>query len=213
MKYAKGWAWPDADEFMVGQLQPDGRYQGAHLDQALAYVTDWTCALDGGAHVGTWARVLSGRFDRVVAVEPSPDTFEALTANMQTFGCLNVECRQAALGAAAGTVSMTLDAANTARANTGGRFVQPKGPIPLQTIDSFALPTLGFIKLDVEGSEVAALLGATQTLQRCRPIVLFENKKLWTRYGQLPDAPQRLLTRFGYRERERAGCDAIWGPA
>ena len=37
----------------------------------------------------------------------------------------------------------------------------------------------GFIKLDVEGGELAALRGAASLLHRCRPTILFE----WTRTG------------------------------
>jgi FkbM family methyltransferase len=207
-----GWAFPDADQFMVDELR-DGLYQDSHLTAALAHVTDWSIAVDGGAHVGSWSRLMSAKFQRVIAIEPSPDTFEALEANLVTFGCQNVDARNVALGAAAGWVSMTLDEVNAARKNTGGRFVQPDGTIPLTTLDAFDLPTLGFLKLDVEGSEFVALMGARKTIARCQPIILFENKGLWLKYGVERFGPQKLLTSLGYRQLERCGCDLIWGHA
>lgn len=212
MKQHQGIAFPDADAFMLTQVAADGSYQRGHLEEALTFVTDWSCAVDGGAHVGLWSRLMAARFDRVIAVEPSADTREALLANMAAFGCANVEVMGVALGAAAGTVSMTLDEKGAAMQNTGARFVQPGGGIPLITIDSLTLPSLGFLKLDVEGSEVAALQGARQTIKRCQPIVLFENKFLWKRFGYTREAPQALLRSWGYRQRAIVSRDEIWGP-
>lgn len=211
MKVCNGVAFPDADEFMMQELAPAGTYQLAHLEKALDYVTTFGSAIDGGAHVGTWTRVMSGVFATVHAFEPSPDTFECLRWNLQRAAIANVHCHQAALGAAPGTVSMTLDAENEARKNTGARFVTAGGTIPLVTIDSLGLTDLGFLKLDVEGSEPAALRGAAATLRRCHPVVLFENKRLWTRHhGQPKDAVVRLLEAHGYRHAASVSCDQIW---
>jgi len=219
MKIVSGLAFPDADRFMADALVHDPAsdkflYQQSHLTAAMRYVTNRDCAIDGGAHVGTWSLVMSGTFRRVIAVEPSPDTFECLDRNLREAGCQNVECHQVALGASAGSVSMTLDPEQAQRANTGARFVQPGGTIPVVTIDSLHVPSLGFLKLDIEGSEFAALQGAKETLLRCKPIVLFENKRLWTRhYGVPKDAVSRYLSGLGYRHLERVSMDEIWGAA
>ena len=47
-------------------------------------------------------------------------------------------------------------------------------PILTRTLDSFELPEVDFLKIDVEGHEVQVLAGARDTLRRCRPIVLIE---------------------------------------
>lgn len=206
-------AFPDADEFMVAELSKDRTYQEDHLRRALLHVTNWTCALDGGAHVGTWTRLLAGRFARVVAVEPSPDTFEALCWNVGKWGLTNVEAFNLALGAEGGRVGMTLDAAQAARKNTGGRYVVAGGAIKRRTIDGLKLDQLGLLKLDVEGSEALALLGARETLGRCRPIVVVEEKGFGAaHFGLRADATQCVLAGAGYKLRERVGCDEIWGP-
>jgi len=213
MKFQHGWAFPDVDEFMVNQLHADGSYQGSHLDAALLHVKDFSLAIDGGAHVGTWSKPLSARFEHVIAVEPSPDTFEALQRNLEAFGCANVDARNIAIGAAPGSVSMMLDGRGAELANTGARYVQGKGTIPMEPIDAWGLPTLGFLKLDIEGSEFAALVGARKTLLRCRPIVLFENKNLWKRYGADRNAPHGFLIQLGYRQLAKISMDEIWGPS
>src|SRR5207253_2324868 len=86
--------------------RPDLSYQLGNLTAALRHVTNHDAAIDGGAHTGTWSKVMSGHFSRVIAIEPSRDTFECLTSNMERFGCVNVECKNVALGAAAGYVEL-----------------------------------------------------------------------------------------------------------
>lgn len=211
MKQIRGWAYPDADQFMAAEMKADGTYQASHLQAALRHVRDWTLAVDGGAHVGTWTRLLSAVFSRVISVEPSPDTYEALEANVRRFELANVETKPVALGSARGRVSMSIDGRAAALANTGARYTVEGGTIRCETIDEWNLPSLGFLKLDVEGSEVAALQGAALTLARCRPVVLFENKYFWRRYGLVKDAPQQFLLTLGYRHLAKAGCDEIWG--
>ncbi len=213
MKVVRGWAFPDADQFMVSELKVDGTYQLSHLEAALRHVTNFSGAIDGGAHVGTWSKVLSQRFASVIAVEPSLDTFECLEWNLNQAGCANVLRLCCALGATPGTATMALDAENAARANTGARFARAGGTVPVDTIDNWHLEDVGFIKLDVEGSEPMAIEGARETIARCRPIILFEDKRLWTRHFGLPkDAVAKLLTAQGYRPIEQVGRDAIWGP-
>lgn len=211
MKTVHGWKFPDVDEFMCHEMKADGTYQAGHLRLAMNYVTDFSLAIDCGAHVGTWSKLLASAFERVIAVEPSPDTCEALTANMAAFNCDNVDIRPIAVGAVVGRVQMALEGRAAEMANTGGRFVQPGGDIPVERIDDWNLPSCGFIKLDIEGSEPLALEGARETLLRCKPIVLFENKGFCRRYKLPADAPQRILTSVGYRELAIIKCDRIWG--
>ena len=214
MKMAHGVAFPDADRFMVEELAPSGTYQLSHLEAALKYVTNYSGAIDAGAHVGTWSTVMSRHFVSVLAFEPSPDTFECLQFNIAQAGITNVQCLQMALGAAPGFVTMALDKDNEARANTGARFTRPGGKIPVITIDSLGLADVGFIKLDIEGSEPAALEGAAKTIAKFKPVILFENKRLWTRHmGKPKDAVVRILLKHGYRLLEKISCDEIWGPA
>lgn len=198
---------------MVAELGCDGTYQLSHLEAALAHVKKFRTAIDLGAHVGTWSKVMAGRFQRVIAVEPSPDTFEALTTNVRQFGLTNVECRNVAVGAAVGTVTMTLDALNEQRANTGARYTVPGGSIPVEMLDGWGITDLDFLKMDIEGSEPHALHGALETLRRWKPIVLFEDKRLWTRHFGLPkDTVARTLTSLGYHQIAKVSMDAIWGP-
>lgn len=213
MKQHGDWLFPDADDFMWRELQKDGSYQRSHLDAAMTYVTDRRCAIDGGAHVGQFAKPMAALFDRVIAVEPAADSAACLSANLARFGVINVDIKPVALGAHVGSATLELDAKQSARKNTGGRYVVSGGSIPVERIDDWNLAHLDLLKLDVEGSEPFALEGAAETLKRCQPIVLFESKEFWSRYGLPADAPQQLLESLGYMLRESVGRDEIWGPA
>lgn len=46
---------------------------------------------------------------------------------------------------------------------------------PVARLDMYRVPRADWMKLDVEGAELAVLEGARETIQRCRPKILFEN--------------------------------------
>ena len=211
MKIVNGWAFPLADGFMSSRIGVNGEYQKSHLDAALKLVRGWKVAVDGGAHVGTWSKLMVQRFSSVVSFEPSVDTFECLVHNMQ--GITNASLRNQALGKAPGMVEMTLEGFERAimLKNTGARFTKEGGTTERVTLDSLELPALDFLKLDVEGGEVDALEGARRTLKEFHPVVLFEDKNLWKRYGYGRQAPHDLLTYLGARHLIRVQMDEIWG--
>ena len=210
MKLVKGLAMPAWDEFMVSIVPDDGRYQHENLEAAVARCARRRTVIDGGAHVGMWSRTFAGLFDRVIAFEPSPDTFACLRYNVRAE---NVELRNQALGAKPGKVHMTLAGfeGTLREKNSGARYVAKGGDIDRVTVDSLGLDDLDLLKMDIEGSEVEALRGARNTLLRCKPVVLFECKNEWVRRGFEKDAPQQFLESIGAEKFDRVGVDEIWG--
>jgi FkbM family methyltransferase len=49
--------------------------------------------------------------------------------------------------------------------------------VSVRTIDSLSLINVVFVKLDIEGMEHKALAGAKDTIQRCRPFIVYEHHK------------------------------------
>jgi len=81
--------------------------------------------------------------------------------------------------------------------NFGGLSLLAKGPgekVDIATIDSLGLPTCKLIKADVEGMESEVLLGATETLARCRPLLYLENDR-----AEKSPALMALILSLGYR--------------
>lgn len=201
------WALPAADSYFAQLMKPEG-WDIDHLEAALPFVKQWRCAVDGGAHVGTWSRYLAARFARVLAFEPAPDTYECLERN--TFGLENVARIKAALGAERAAGSIVDD--TTRPGNTGARYVQPQrgASIEIVRLDDFGLQDLDLLKLDVEGFEAFALAGAAATLERCRPVVIVEEKQFGGRYGLEPGTALKLLGELGAREAARVKNDRIF---
>lgn len=143
------------------------------LEEALAIVPRGSIAIDGGANVGAYTRMLAGHFDTVYAFEPASDTFACLQRNIQEWGLGDrVIARNAALSDVIEKVGLSLRRGGRSLSRT----ISGPGDVDAVTIDSLGFETVDFIKLDVEGYEYRALAGARDTLCRCQPAVLFEDK-------------------------------------
>ena len=133
--------------------------------------------LDCGAHVGTFTRAaLEAGAKLVVAIDPSPPVLEALRRNV-------------AEGVAEGRVLivekgvwdredtlpfiMTPDNHGTHHLSLEASDEQSVINVPLTTIDNLVaelnLDRVDFIKMDIEGAEQKALMGAQDTLAKYKP--------------------------------------------
>jgi hypothetical protein len=63
----------------------------------------------------------------------------------------------------------------------------------LMTLDSLDLARVDFIKIDIEGMEMEALMGAKETLEKCKPVVLVEKIKSDS------EGISSFLIAFGYK--------------
>ena len=207
MKRAGAFLVPEAETHQIAALSAGG-WQVERLQAALRQVGRFRLAVDGGAHVGSWTAALAARFAVVHAFEPAADAFACLAAN--TGGLANVVRHPLGLGAEAGRMRLCVDD-RWGAGNTGGRFLQPGDDIAVVTLDSFALPALDFLKLDLEGMEPLALAGAELTLLRHRPVVLLEDKPRFApRYGLRPHEAALRLRQLGAREIDRLGADHLF---
>ena len=130
---------------------------------------DHECYLDLGAYRGDTVEELlhitNGRFDSIDAFEPDPKNRQKLTEYVESLPHSKVCIHGAAVSDKSGTLTFT---------GKGGRashLAEDGYDVPAIAIDDLQLsPT--YIKMDVEGAECAALLGAEETLCRCRPKLL-----------------------------------------
>lgn len=158
------------DQFIRQYFERTGdKFEIDHLEKAMTYVTDFSVAIDGGAQYGSWTRYLAQWFDLVYAVEPVEATYECLVENVQHLE--NVRIVPAALGERIGFVNVGEGKMFT---HPGMETIIGEGDIPRLAIDDMDLPSLGLLKLDIEGYELFALKGAEKTLRKFHPIVIFE---------------------------------------
>ena len=73
-----------------------------------------------------------------------------------------------------------------------------KIPISVRTLDEFAIPNVGFLKIDVEGLELDVLEGAIKTISRDRPAMLIEIEQRYHPERSITDIFDRLGA-LGYR--------------
>ncbi|WP_200811875.1 FkbM family methyltransferase [Streptomyces sp. 3213.3] len=134
--------------------------------------------VDAGAHTGYFTLLASrlvGPSGHVVAIEPSPAFHQALTANITANGCRNVRTINAAVSDTAGRLTFYLErATNLGGTTTAVRprtvessFEADAAPLPTLLTDE-ELTTACLIKIDVEGSESAAVRGLAPALNRLR---------------------------------------------
>lgn len=186
----------EAGEIVDGK----GTYQIKKLRAAVAFCPQKRTAIDVGAHCGMWSMQLAKMFDSVIAFEPVEAHRDCYMRNMEAMN--NFVLCPVALGAAPGSISMF-----TAPTSSGDSWVKGAGDIPMVTIDSYHVDEVDFIKIDVEGSELNVLKGAVETIERCKPVIIVEQKPGHAQrfgYGQV-DAVPWLCDRGYMLEREMSG--------
>jgi FkbM family methyltransferase len=161
----------------------DRDVERAELTWAITHVGEGDTVIDAGANVGLYSIVLAravGPTGRVVAFEPVPETVERLRASVQVNGLANVQIEAAAVGDTDARVQFNLahDSAYSGLAEDPRSPTVSRHVVSMVTIDSvwssIGEPHVTFVKLDVEGAETKALVGATMLIERCRPLIMAE---------------------------------------
>jgi FkbM family methyltransferase len=193
-----------------GQEEIDAALQ--LLDSRRKHYGDGVFALDCGANIGVhiveWARHMHG-WGEALAFEAQERIFYALAGNLTLNNCFNARAVWAAVGAHAGEIRVpqpdyfsagsfgSLEIRKTEKTEFIGQEVDYSAARTVETamraIDSFALPRLDFVKIDIEGMEMEALAGARNTIAAHKPMMLIEGIK--TDLGALT----QYLAEMGYR--------------
>lgn len=199
MLTADAWAFPDGETHLPGKLRKanlrvEGRltYQYPLYAEGLRRCRARRVAVDVGAHVGLFSYWMVRDFAEVHAFEPVARHRECWTVNVPARASDTLHA--CALGARAGLVRLEA----VTPTSTGGTYVAGAGDVPMQTLDSFALPVVDLLKVDCEGYEADVLRGATQTLVRCQPVCIVEQRPAQVaRYRQGAIDAIRGLQRLG----------------
>lgn len=160
--------------------------------------------VDIGANRGSYT-VLAGAAigAHVIAVEPVPDTFSNLLANVNLNGMAGrVECCNIGLGDKEGELIFTADASDCinhvlAAGETTGKTVA----VPVRRLDDLVGERTPFlIKMDVEGYEWFVLQGGLGVLEKAslQAIIIEFNNTGLTRYGVGDDQIHGLLKNKGF---------------
>jgi FkbM family methyltransferase len=169
------------DKYVGRSLDLYGEYSSTEQDLFRQAVQPGWFVVDAGASIGASALTFARRVGRsglVIAFEPQRALFQVLCGNIALNSITNVDCRNEALGEAAGTIRMPLLDYSRESNISGLELGGDRGPaIPVSTIDSLDLSRCNFLKIDVEGMELAALRGARGTIEKFRPILYVDNHR------------------------------------
>jgi len=155
---------------------------------------DGVIMIDGGANIGvhslTAGRLMQG-WGSVLSFEAQERVFYALAGNVAMNNLFNVTVRWNALAQEPTNIDIpvpdylrpssfgSLEMQYTDKSEDIGQRIDMTKCQSVQAIsvDSLNLPRLDFLKLDVEGMEAQVILGAKDTILRCKPILQVERLK------------------------------------
>lgn len=175
--------------------------------------------IDLGAHRGYWLLLHRNKMpsDAIVfAFEPYLPNIPYLSQNLYENGVKNVVILQLAASAGAGKVSMGVDSGPFGEMGGTAHLVQEGGDYVayavkvVDWVSALDLPSVDWIKMDIEGAEVAALAGALPLLERYKPDLWIEVHGTFSGlYPLLEQANYRIAGEKWY-ESPRAGMGHIW---
>ena len=163
--------------------------------------------IDGGAHIGTYARkALREGAAKVIAVDPSPEALECLRRNL-------------AKEIAAGQVvvvpkgiwdeekTLTFFANNNGAAGdsflTEGAGARRIAEIPVTTIDlivkELKLDRVDLIKADIKGAGTRMITGGVETIRRFHPRIVISTEEAPEDPKQIHDALLRVAPNYRFR--------------
>jgi len=160
-----------------------GSYQPAVTHALRAHTPRAGYCLDIGANLGYYTVMLAswtGPEGRVVACEANPAMAAHTRHNVALNGFAHVEVIEQPVDRQAGPVTFYVSASPGKSSLVAERAGQAVAHLALEatTIDAIvtarAWPRLDVIKIDIEGSDCNALLGARESLARFRPVIVFE---------------------------------------
>ena len=165
--------------------------------------------VDIGSNFGYYAVYLAhhlGPQARAIAFEPMPRNFGRLVHNIGLNGLNDrVKPLRVGLSRVPGWAQMGMREGNSGSAQIQGEAGTGIA-IELDALDRIWDQVAGhdarcdFVKLDVEGHEVAALSGARNVIERHRPVILLEvDPPRLAECGSSPRELQASLDDFGYR--------------
>jgi FkbM family methyltransferase len=193
LDYGPGW------QGVGGQLLDTGSFDPAEVSLCCEllrlrrkYRGDGVMAVDAGANIGThtlaMARVMQG-WGRVLAIEAQERLFYALAGNICLNNLTNASARLNVLSDRVGWVDVpqpdydqpgsygSVELGEDRPGENIGQDISRTMPVPSIPLDEVPILRVDFIKLDVEGMELAVLQGANALLRTFHPVMLIEKIK------------------------------------
>lgn len=172
-----------------------------HIDAALKHVKNRRVVIQAGGHVGQFPVYLAKHFEAVYTWEPMPGDFRDLVRNISLAGVSDKVYPARGMLGSLNTVGLMKDGGSGSSRRDRGAL----GICPIYRVDDIGLLDCDLIYLDVEGDELDILLGASKTIERCRPVIVTEERN---KGGSVVDH----MATIGYVKAGGWMADVIWTP-
>lgn len=192
--YGKIYAF--TNDLITDQIRKYGGHTRPEFSFATSIIQHDEKIFDIGAHIGTFSLLASKKSShsgRILAVEGNSETFSVLKENVKSLK--KIQCANAFISDGEGNFKYVLD-----ESNSGAGHLVEGGEIPTWSIDKlteqFFSPT--FIKIDIEGLEMAAI-GKSEYIKKKRPTIYTEvGKVALRRSGSSPEELVGFFKKNGY---------------
>ena len=187
----------------------DGTFEAKETEFLRREVKPGMTCIDAGGSFGWYTVLLSrlvGPSGKVYSFEPLPANFRQLEANIALNQCQNVQLECVALSDSAGERELFLPDIGVSGSFELHQYDKSfeKISCSMMTLDQYcqnqAIDKVDFIKADIEGAEWLLLKGASNVIERERPMLFLEIQAHSTRlFGYEPCDVFAWLVERGYR--------------
>jgi len=145
--------------------------------RAWPYIKRFRTYIDVGASIGNTCIPLIDKFNKVVAFEPNPYSFNKLKVYEK------IESYNIALSNKKGIAKLVIPLDNPEHGSIAEerkkiwKKFSTSYDVMTEMLDSFSFEDVDFIKVDVEQGELEVLQGSIQTIKKYKPMIMFENKR------------------------------------
>jgi FkbM family methyltransferase len=183
-----------------------GKYESEKIKFVLNKLRKNTVFYDIGANVGYYSLMAAnkiGQTGKVVAIEPLPSNIRYLRRHLQLNNVSNVEIIEAALSSSPGMLYFSTSDSNlTGHLSNSGNIV-----VRAMCLDELILngkPIPDYIKMDIEGGEYQALLGAREILKNYSVEIFLatHGEEVQTKCVNLLNQYDYTIIQIGYNESE-----------
>lgn len=213
MQKVHSWFIPEYDTHFKNHLVSNNEteYQKRPREHALAQVKQFRTAIDIGGNIGFWSRDLCERFQNVIIFEPDISNTECLKLNLADK--VNYTLHTVGLGDITGTRTFY-----KSKITSGGHtFVKDEAmhhefeqtSLQIKTLDSYNLTDVDFIKIDTQGSELAVLKGAIETLRNNNCVINAEVEQKNQAQVERSRPIFELMDSLGYHTLKRYKRDEV----
>jgi FkbM family methyltransferase len=202
-----GYWWPDYDADYPGLTYALQR-NAKDIAVSAALCRKRKLCVQAGGHIGIWPLALAWMFDGVITFEPQPAAFAALGRNI-AHEHRRIRAFPFALGEYTGRMRMQAGQNSATWRRVEAVPLFPQVSVEQRTIDDMVKKSedVGAIYLDVEGGELAAILGGMETIRRCKPVLHLEV------FEQNRAELEAVVFALGYKFVRTVHKDSVYVPA